>query len=305
MPHPAPRALSENAGLVFVGERVALTASIPPKMAERMLGTRNPHGKSNADVLRQLATAADPRRPAIHWLIDFPTEMGEREASLYEHPFHQLYRTARPTRDRWWVNPHADARLRAALARRERYLATPIGAELPAFLWFESSIIPDDTLVALARDDDFVHGVVQSRGFALWWRRFHSRRTPVLALSSFPFPWPLSITLSALTAAQEGQRHAVARAARGSDSDQLNSAVAAAYGWPAGLGDEELLAHLGDLNRSREQTESGRCLEVERDLRARFSPIQLTNPSGGRVPPSMDSITHPHGFSPANLHDDR
>ena len=251
MPHPASRALSENAGLVFVGERVALTASISPKLAERMLGTRNPHGKSNADVLRRLATAADARRPAIHWLIDFPAEMGEREASLYEHPFHHLFRTARPARDRWWVNPHADARLRAALARRERYLATPIGAEPPAFLWFESSIIPDDSLVALARDDDFTHGVLQSHGFALWWRRFHSRRTPTLALSSFPFPWSPSTTLGALTAAQEEQRHAIAKTARGGDSDQLNAAVAAAYGWPDGLDDDELLARLGDLNRSR------------------------------------------------------
>ncbi|MSU46859.1 MAG: hypothetical protein EXS42_07000 [Lacunisphaera sp.] len=251
MPHPAPRALSENTGLVFVGERVALTASIPPKMAERMLGTLNPHGKSNTDVLRRLATAADPRRPTIHWLIDFPAEMAEREASLYEHPFHHLYRTARPTRDRWWVNPHADARLRAALSRRERYLATPIGAEPPTFLWFESTIIPDDTLVALARDDDFTHGVLQSRGFALWWRRFHSRRTPTLALSSYPFPWPPSTMLNALTAAQEEQRHSVAKAARDSDLDQLNAAVSAAYGWPAGLDDDELLAHLGNLNRLR------------------------------------------------------
>ena len=100
MPFPAPRPLPENAGLACVGERVALTASIPPKMAERMLGTRNPHGKSNADVLRQLATATDPRRPTIHWLIDFPAHMGEREASLYEHPFHHLHRAMRPKHDR-------------------------------------------------------------------------------------------------------------------------------------------------------------------------------------------------------------
>lgn len=251
MPHPAPRALPENAGLVYLGERVALTASIPPKMAERMLGTRNPHGKSNADVLRQLVTAADPRRPAIHWVIDFPATMGEHEASLYEHPFHQLYRTVRPTRDRWWVNPHANARLRAALARRERYLATPLSAEPPSFLWFESSIIPDDTLVALARDDDFTHGVLQSRGFALWWRWSHSRRTPTLALASFPFPWPLATGLSALTVAQEELRHAVARAARGSEPEQLNTAVAAAYGWPAGLDDDDLLVRLRELNRAR------------------------------------------------------
>ena len=251
MPHPSARPLPENAGLALAGERVALTASIPPKMAAQMLGTRNRHGKSNADVLRQLVTAADPRRPGLHWQIDFPSTMGEQEASLYEHPFHHLYRTLKPTRHGWWVNPHADTRLRAALARRERYLATPVSADPPAFQWFESSIIPDDTLVAVARDDDFTHGVLSSRAFALWWRHVHSRRTPELAVNSFPFPWPPATALSSLTAAQEEQRFALARAARGTDAAALNAAVAAAYGWPADLPDADLLARLQDLNRAR------------------------------------------------------
>ncbi|MBI2814268.1 MAG: hypothetical protein HYX71_08280 [Opitutae bacterium] len=251
MPHPAPRPLPENAGLVHAGERVALTASIPPKMAERMLGTRNPHGKSNADVLRRLATATDPRRPVIHWLIDFPAHMGEHEASLYEHPFHQLFRAMRPTRDRWWMNPHADERLRAALAKRERYLATPVGAEPPVWMWFESSIIPDDTLLAVARDDDFTHGILSARPFAVWWRQFHSRRTPTLAVNSYPFPWPPGTGLNALTAAQEEHRHAVAKAIRSGDPETLNAAVAAAYGWPADPDDDTLLVRLGELNRAR------------------------------------------------------
>lgn len=251
MPYSAPRSLDENAGLAFLGERVALNASIPPKMAERMLGTRNPHGKSNADVLRQLVTAKDSRRPSLHWQIDFPAEMGEREASLYEHPFHQLYRAARPGRDRWWVNPHANARLRTALARGERYLATPVGAEPPDFVWFEADIIPDDTLVAVAREDDFIHGVLQSQAFALWWRKFHSRRTPTLALDSLPFPWPPRTGLSALTKAQEEIRHDVAKAARNGDAGAINDAVARAYGWPGDLADDELLARLAALNRER------------------------------------------------------
>jgi hypothetical protein len=251
MPHPSPRPLPENDGLALLGERVALTSSIPPKMAERMLGTRNPHGKPNSDVLRQLATASDPRRPAIHWLVDFPASMGEREASLYEHPFHHLFRAMRPTRDRWWVNPHADERLRATLARRERYLATPVGAEPPAWTWFDSAVIPDDTLLAVARDDDFIHGILTARPFALWWRKFHSRRTPTQAASAYPFPWPPATGLSALTAAQEEHRHTIAKAARGADAETLNAAVAAAYGWPADLDDEILLKHLSDLNRAR------------------------------------------------------
>lgn len=251
MSHPTPRPLLENAGLALLGERVALTASIPPKLAERMLGTRNPHGKPNADVIRQLATAADPRRPEIHWLIDFPPGMGEREASLYEHPFHHLFRAMRPTRDRWWVNPHANERLRAALARRERYLATPVGATPPEWRWFDSAVIPDDTLLAVARDDDFSHGILSARPFASWWRAHYSRRTPTLAVDSYPFPWPPRTELNSLTATQEEQRHAVARAARGDNPEALQAAVCASYGWPIESTDEKILGRLGELNRSR------------------------------------------------------
>jgi hypothetical protein len=251
MSHPIPQPLTENEGMSMVGERVALTASIPPKLAERMLGTRNPHGRPNADVLRQLVTAADPRRPTVHWLVDFPPHMGEREASLYEHPFHHLYRAIRPTGGRWWVNPHANERLRAAIARRTRYLAAPIGSDPPAWTWFDAGIIPDDTLIAVTHDDDFTHGILSARPFALWWQQNHSRRTPTRAVSSYPFPWAPGTGLSALSAAQEEQRHAIARAARGNDAAALNAAVHVAYGWPSSLDDDEILARLGDLNRTR------------------------------------------------------
>lgn len=254
MSHSQPRPLPENEGLALAGERVALTASIPPKLAERMLGTRNPHGKPNSDVVRQLVTAADPRRPAMHWLIDFPAWMSEREASLYEHPFHHLYRAIRPNRDRWWVNPHADERLRATLARRERYLATPLGGSTPEWRWFDADIIPDETLIAVARDDDFTFGVLAARPFALWWGKFHSRRTPTLATAAYPFPWPPGTALGALTSAQEEHRHAIARAARGNDAQALNAAVHAAYDWPGELDDETVLAQLGELNRARDQS---------------------------------------------------
>jgi len=247
----APRPLPENQGLAFSGERVARASSVPDNMAKQMLGTPNPHGKPNADVLRQLVSAENAHRTSIHWQIDFPARMSEQEASLYQHPFHHLYRTLRPNRGGWWINPHADERLRAALARRERYLATPVGAEPPEFAWFDSAIIPDDSLVAVARNDDFMHGLLSSRPFALWWRQVHSRRTPTLAVGTFPFPWSPQITLSALSAAQEEQRHAVAIAARAANPEQINAAVTTAYGWPADLSDENVLAKLADLNRQR------------------------------------------------------
>jgi hypothetical protein len=243
--------LAENAGLAFVGERLAAAARIPPQLAERMLESRNPHGKPNADVVRRLVTATDPRRPGFHWQIDFPAEMSEREASLYEQPFHHLFRTLRPKRDGWWRNAHADQALRAALARRERYLAAPIDSEPPAFAWFDATIIPDETLLAVARDDDFIYGILQSRVFASWWHRMHSCRSPTLAFESFPFPWPPGTPLHALSAVQEEQRHAVARAVRAGDNARLHEVVSAAYGWPADLDADVWLDQLSQLNASR------------------------------------------------------
>jgi hypothetical protein len=237
--------------LAFRGERVAAAGALTASQAGRMLSARNPHGKPNADVLRPLASAANLHHPGLPWQIDFPAALTEAEASLYELPFQHLRRTLRLDRDRWWVNPHADDRLRTALARRDRYLATPLSANPPEFTWLESSIVPDDTLLVVARDDDFTHGVLQSRPFALWWGLILSRRTPTLAVDSFPFPWPPGTALGALTARQEEQRHAVARAARSGDIERTNSAVVDAYGWPADLGDSELLPRLQGLNHLR------------------------------------------------------
>ncbi len=251
MSFAAARPLAENAGLAHLGERVARLASIPDALAERMLRTPNRNGRPNSDVVRQVVGAEVRHRLSRHWQIDFPAHMGEHEASFYEHPYHHLQRNTRPLRDGWWINPHANVQLRAVLSRRERFLATPLDANPPAFTWFESSLIPDDTLLVVDRDDDFTHGILQSRAFIVWCEAVHSRRTPTLAVDSFPFPWPPSTPLHALTAAQEEHRHAIARAARGTDPDQLNAAVLAAYGLPVDLEPAALLAKLTDLNRER------------------------------------------------------
>jgi hypothetical protein len=251
MPKPVPRALPENDGLAFAGESRTRAAGIPTGVAEQMLGARNPNGKPNADVLRQVATAAGPHQPRIRWQVDFPPGISESEARLYDLPFRQLLRPALPDRPDWWINPGADVTLRAALARRDRYLVLPPGSGPPAFWWLESSIIPDDTLLAVARDDDFVHGVLRARPFALWWRRFHSPHAPALAVSTYPFPWPPVTRLSALSKSQEEHRHAVTRAARGAGAGQLDSAVVAAYGWPPDLTEPDLLIRLLALHHLR------------------------------------------------------
>jgi hypothetical protein len=238
--------LPENAGLAFRGEPAWGPAGLTGREAAALRRARNPTGRPNDDVLRRhLGVSAG--QPVSRWQIDFPSHFTAQEAALYRRPFAHL--TAHSGGD--WRNPRAHLALRAAVARGERYLATPIDAGEPAFVWLDPAELPDDSLLVVARDDDFAAGLLGSRAFAVWWREFHSPRLPARTVDSFPFPWPPPITLGSLNRAQQEHRQQVANAARAGSADALDPAVAAAYGWPAGLDDNELLARLRELHAWR------------------------------------------------------
>lgn len=242
-----PCALQENAGLAFLGEAAWPPALVTDKHAESLAAAGNTCGRPNADVLRRRLAVVEGE-PVKSWQIDFPDHFTAQEAALYEQPFALLrQRSANSV----WSNPHGQAALRRALARVSRYLATPAGAPTPDWRWIEEDLVPDATLLVVAHDDDFTHGMLQSTLFAAWHHAHRTRLSPMYIVESFPFPWPLATPLSALTAVQEEQRHAVARAARIGDMEQLNAAVLAAYGWPSDLDGPTLLGKLTELNRAR------------------------------------------------------
>jgi hypothetical protein len=212
--------------------------------ARKLIASPNACGRPNEDVLRRRLAVVDGT-PAERWQVDFPAHFTFQEAALYEQPFALLQKRSPDE----WRNPHASPNLRRALARVSRYLAMPADASIPDWRWIEEDLLPDASLLVVARDDDFTQGVVSSQVFACWWQCY--RNQPVAAAESFPFPWPPGTALSALTKAQEEQRHAVARAARSGNVEQLNIAVSDAYGWPADLDEANLLEKLGNLNRER------------------------------------------------------
>lgn len=206
-----------------------------------MAATPNRCGRPNHDVLRQrLAWVAGQSRAT--WQIDFPAHYTDQEAALYELPFAQLAGT--------WRNPHVAPDLRRALARLSRYLAMP-AAHLPDWVWVEDELLPDASLVVVAREDDFTHGVLFSSAFTSWFNAARRALPLERIVESFPFPWPPATTLNALTAAQEESRHAVARAARAGNGEHLNAAVAKAYGWATDLSETEQLEKLQALHGSR------------------------------------------------------
>ena len=288
--------LPENQGIAFHGDQKRGASVIPATRARQFLAAPNPHGKPNDDVVRPWAGAADVLHTARQrWIIDFPPGIEEREAVLYARPFAYVRRLVSPTasgrRRAWWVHGSPQIRMRAALARRDRYVATPAHARHRLFVWLPPETLPDRGLIVFARDDDWFFGVLHSRYHEIWCRRvsaqlrgkpFGFRYAPATCFLPFPFPWPPATPLGRLTRAQEEQRTAIAQAARTLDSLRrewlgdrldpkrtlaalydsrpdwlqdahaaLDEAVAGAYGWPGDLPDEGLVARLLALNRQR------------------------------------------------------
>lgn len=285
-PAPSVRRLPENAGLAFPGESHRPTFAVPARQARSWLAMRNPDGRPNADVVRPLAGIHDLlRAPRGRWVVAFPSYMDEREAALYVRPFAWVRRRVESTRGRWWRTARPQPAMRAAVVKGDRYLTTPAAGRSHVFAWLPPEVVPDRSLVVFARDDDWFFGVLQSRAHRLWVRSAGGsprRYRPASCCETFPFPWAPATSLGQLTREQDEQRMAIAQAARtlalqrtawladraGSQRGlatlharcppwlealqaELDEAVFAAYGWPAGLDDPGILARLSGLNHAR------------------------------------------------------
>jgi hypothetical protein len=189
---------------------------------------------------------------------------------------------------KWWLFGETRPGLRAALAGKVRCIVTPEVSKHRVFVWMGTDTVPDDTLHVIARDDDYFMGVVQSRPHVMWSLRIGStledrpRYSSSRVFSTYPFPFP-----PGLEPKTDPRVRAIAEAAaelvklrdawlnppgvneaelkkrtltnlynqRPTWLDdahrRLDEAVFAAYGWPAGLSDDELLARLLALNLER------------------------------------------------------
>jgi len=287
--------LPENGNLAFLGDEKRGAFEITEAQARRFLAAPNVHGKLNSDVVRPWTGVADLlRTPQHQWVIDFPPGMDEREAVLYALPFAHLRRHAQPAQRRrrnWWLHGSPQVEMRIALAKRDRYIATPVAARHRIFAWLPPEPLPDHRLVVFARDDDWFFGVLHSRFHQVWALRVGAqlrekasglRYTPTTCFETFPFPWPPATPLGKLTRTQEDQRTTIAQAARALDAQRnewlgdradkkrtltalynarlawlvnahaaLDETVATAYCWPANLSDDEMLARLLALNQER------------------------------------------------------
>jgi type II restriction/modification system DNA methylase subunit YeeA len=231
-------------------------------------------------------------RPRDMWIIDFGVGMPAEQAALYEQPYqyvlehvkHERESNRRQAyRDRWWIHVESRPAMRKALASLPRFIATTRHAKHMIFAWIPAGTLPDSALIAFARDDDFFFGVLHSRFHEAWALRLGTsledrpRYTPTTTFETFPFPRSTAPHRESIAvAAKELDRVRVAWLdPEGTSSAELktrtltglynhrptwlvnahavlDAAVAAAYGWPADIAEDEALRRLLALNLERE-----------------------------------------------------
>jgi type II restriction/modification system DNA methylase subunit YeeA len=201
------RRLAENANVAFMGDTKGGAFDVPGELARQWLRLPlNPNGRPNSDVLRPWRNGLDvTRRSRDMWIIDFGWEMSERQAALFEAPFHYIRERVFPKRSEnrretyrinWWRHVEPRPALISALSSLNHYIATPTVAKHRVFAWLDGRICPDHQLIAVARDDDTTFGILHSRFHEAWslnlgtWLGVGNdpRYTPTTTFETFPFP---------------------------------------------------------------------------------------------------------------------
>jgi type II restriction/modification system DNA methylase subunit YeeA len=233
--------LVENANIAFMGDTKGGPFDIPGDLARQWLAAPlNPNGRSNSDVIRPWANGAEiAKRPRDFWIVDFGWTMPEREAALYEVPFRYAFERVRPKkilnrresyRTRWWQHTEARQGFWKNLEGLRRYVATVRHSKFRAFKWFDTRVVPDSALIAIARDDDTAFGILHSRFHESWSLRLCTwigvgndpRYTPTTTFETFPFPEGLSPNIPAKDYAADPRAIAIAKAAE--QLDRLRNA---------------------------------------------------------------------------------
>jgi len=201
------RRLAANLNLAFMGDIKVGPFDIPADTAKRMLAQQNPDGRTNSDVIRPWANAADlVGIPRGMWIVDFGVDMPMEEAALYEAPFEYVREVVKPfrmsvkaecCRAKWWLHHNPRPAMRTALRPLGRFIATPRVSKHRIFTWLSTDVLLDSAAVAIASDSDYVLGVLQSRVHEIWARALGSqlreaesgfRYTSSTTFETFPFP---------------------------------------------------------------------------------------------------------------------
>ena len=274
------RPLSENRDLAFQGVGKVGDFDISESMATEMLNQSNPHGRPNAEVIRHWVNGVDiTQRPRGVMIIDFGVDMSMADAALYEAPFEYVKENVMPTRvknkmkwraENWWLHGYPATEMRDALSPLQRYIGTSVTAKHRFFVWLHGDILPSNSVVAFASDDDYMMGMLNSKIHTVWayamGTQLESRPRYIVSkcFETFPFPEPtgeqreaIALAAAELNRLRENDTRTLTNLynARPTWLDNahrvLDAAVADAYSWPADLADAEILERLLALNLER------------------------------------------------------
>jgi hypothetical protein len=139
------------------------------------------------------------------FIIDFGAERDEAECAKYEGPFLHLLMRVKDERVKnkralyakyWWRHVEPRPGMLDALRPLPRFQTTVRVAKHRIFRWFECPTLPDSSMFAFARDDDYFFGVLHSRFHEVWALKLGTRLetrpryTPTSCFETFPFPEP-------------------------------------------------------------------------------------------------------------------
>ena len=101
-----------------------------------------------------------------------------------------------------------------------RIIGTPLVSKHRIFVFLAKSLIPENTVIAIARDDDTTFGILHSRFHEAWSLRLGTsledrpRYTPTTTFETFPFPEGLTPDLPAASYADDPRARKIAAAAK-------------------------------------------------------------------------------------------
>lgn len=196
----AAHRLKENRNLSFMGLSPTGKFALDHNVAQVMLTA----DKNNATVLNRFISGTDITiRDRSKWIIDF-TGFDLRQAEHYVLPLQHLREHVKPFRDkhrnkklqeRWWQFEATRAGMTKALGNVTRQLMTSLTAKHRFFVWYPSEVRAANTVVSIARDDDYMFGVLHSKIHVEWALRKGAtledrpRYNNSTCFETFPFPW--------------------------------------------------------------------------------------------------------------------
>ena len=224
----AARRLKENRNISYMGLSPTGNFSIDDNLAQYMLAA----DKNNAKALKRYISGTDiTTRDRAKWIIDF-TGFELPQIAQYELPLRYLLDHVKPYRDKhrnkklrkyWWQFEATRSGMLNALDSVSRQLMTSLTAKHRFFVWYPSEARAANTVVSIARDDDYMFGMLHSKVHILWALRKGAtledrpRYNNSTTFETFPFPWspgredeshPAHARISAAAKQLHEERHA-------------------------------------------------------------------------------------------------